>query len=501
MKSFLRRAAALILGAATLCSSALASEALGSRIYSYTLDICDRTTLTREVMWSASKSDLRTENYVTYTPSSSVSPVVSYGSNVVDKQTVYSMAKGLERGGERVLSGINGDYFVMATGDPLGLVVTDGVLRSSASYLNALGFNADGSAVIGTPNLSLMAAFKGNNLKIADINKIRTANGFYLFTDDFASTTKNTQAGVDVILAPNTEGQELKIGTTVSCTVEEVIEAKGATSIPQGKFVMSISNKAGEWLQETIRSLEVGDTVDLSISSEDTRWNKVVDAVGAMHWILRDGIVDSSISDGTAAPRTAVGVKPDGSVIFYTIDGRQKGLSIGATIQMVAQRLKELGCQNAVLLDGGGSTTLVSTYPDYGTSSSVNSPSEGTPRSVSNAIFLVSNLKATGKAGSLYVTPKRLTLMPGASTQCVATAVDTGWWPMSSLPGAVTWSAAWSKVSPRSISSRTSSGMTIEGWVSLIWMTTWSARVSGAKPRSSSSARISCAPADTRKYC
>ena len=78
-------------------------------------------------------------------------------------------------------------------------------------------------------------------------------------------------------------GQELKIGTTVSCTVEEVIEAKGATSIPQGKFVMSISNKAGEWLQETIRSLEVGDTVDLSISSEDTRWNKVVDAVGAMH--------------------------------------------------------------------------------------------------------------------------------------------------------------------------------------------------------------------------
>lgn len=118
MKSFLRRAAALILGAATLCSSALASEALGSRIYSYTLDICDRTTLTREVMWSASKSDLRTENYVTYTPSSSVSPVVSYGSNVVDKQTVYSMAKGLERGGERVLSGINGDYFVMATATP-----------------------------------------------------------------------------------------------------------------------------------------------------------------------------------------------------------------------------------------------------------------------------------------------------------------------------------------------------------------------------------------------
>lgn len=31
----------------------------------------------------------------------------------------------------------------MATGDPLGIVITDGVLRSSASYLHAIGFNAD----------------------------------------------------------------------------------------------------------------------------------------------------------------------------------------------------------------------------------------------------------------------------------------------------------------------------------------------------------------------
>lgn len=91
-------------------------------------------------------SDLRTENYVTYKPSDSISPVVSFGSSIPDKQTVTSMAKALEKNGRRVLSGINGDYFVMATGDPLGIVITDGVLRSSASYLHAIGFNADGSA-------------------------------------------------------------------------------------------------------------------------------------------------------------------------------------------------------------------------------------------------------------------------------------------------------------------------------------------------------------------
>ena len=187
--------------------------------------------------------------------------------------------------------------------------------------------------------------------------------------------------------------------------------------------------------------------MDINISSEDTRWNNVQHAVGAMYWILKDGKVDTSISDGASAPRTAVGVKPDGSVVFYTIDGRQSGLSVGATIQMVAQRLQELGCENAVLLDGGGSTTLVSTYPDFGTSSTINSPSEGTPRSVSNAIFLLSNLSPTGTAGSLYVTPKSLTLLPGATTQCVASAMDTGWYPMDTLPGDVTWSSADNAVS------------------------------------------------------
>ncbi len=56
---------------------------------------------------------------------------------------------------------------------------------------------------------------------------------------------RNTQAGVDVILTPNTPGEELKIGSTLSCTVEQVMEATGATTIPQGKLILSISNQSG----------------------------------------------------------------------------------------------------------------------------------------------------------------------------------------------------------------------------------------------------------------
>ncbi len=95
-----------------------------------------------------------------------------------------------------------------------------------------------------------------------------------------------------------------------------------------------------------------------------------------------------------------MGTKPNGEVVFYTIDGRQAGHSVGATIQMVAQRLKELGCTNAILLDGGGSTTMVSTYPDYGSSLHHQQALGRHPRAVSNAVFLLSNLSPTNQPGS-----------------------------------------------------------------------------------------------------
>ena len=64
-----------------------------------------------------------------------------------------------------------------------------------------------------------------------------------------------------------------------------------------------------------------------------------------------------------AAPRTAVGLKRDGSLVLYTIDGRQSGYSIGATLTQVAERMVELGCVTALSLDGGGSTAMVATQP------------------------------------------------------------------------------------------------------------------------------------------
>ncbi|MEI7025227.1 phosphodiester glycosidase family protein [Paenibacillus sp. y28] len=58
------------------------------------------------------------------------------------------------------------------------------------------------------------------------------------------------------------------------------------------------------------------------------------------------------------APRTAVGQKADGTVLFVVIDGRQTS-SVGATLKEVQDVLMEEGAVNAGLLDGGASSELV----------------------------------------------------------------------------------------------------------------------------------------------
>ena len=68
------------------------------------------------------------------------------------------------------------------------------------------------------------------------------------------------------------------------------------------------------------------------------------------------------ITDGdggwSIGPRTAIGQKKDGTVIFLVIDGRQPGYSTGATLRDVQDILYEEGCVIAANLDGGSSSTL-----------------------------------------------------------------------------------------------------------------------------------------------
>ncbi|OQP52656.1 hypothetical protein A4H97_25390 [Niastella yeongjuensis] len=90
-------------------------------------------------------------------------------------------------------------------------------------------------------------------------------------------------------------------------------------------------------------------------------------------------------------PRTAMGEKEDGTIVFLVVDGRAKEAA-GFSIPELQKLMKWLGCRNAINLDGGGSTTMyVKGQPEAGV---VNYPSDNKKwdhageREVANAIVI-----------------------------------------------------------------------------------------------------------------
>ena len=58
-------------------------------------------------------------------------------------------------------------------------------------------------------------------------------------------------------------------------------------------------------------------------------------------------------------PRTAMGYTPQGQLIYLVVEGRFPGKSEGATLPELATILKDLGCVEALNLDGGGSSAML----------------------------------------------------------------------------------------------------------------------------------------------
>lgn len=58
-------------------------------------------------------------------------------------------------------------------------------------------------------------------------------------------------------------------------------------------------------------------------------------------------------------PRTAIGVKDDGTVLLVTVDGHRHDASVGLTLNELRRVMKALGARDAMNLDGGGSSAMV----------------------------------------------------------------------------------------------------------------------------------------------
>ena len=399
----------------------------------YTIEIGDGTTSTHN-KWYSDQSGVgqQVENYITYKPNEFVEPIITHGEYLYGTNKIDSEVTRLREQGITPLAGINADYFSLQTGLPMRNIISDGkILTKSQELQYGIGILEDNTAFM-SKFIIYSTLFKedGTSISIHHINKLRQPYAVYMMTDDFGNQTYNTTNGYDVVLK-NIEG-EIKIGSEITATVESVDEYHGSIAIPKDKIVLTVDANAPEEYIQAITSLQIGEKIRITFGIEgDERWKDVKLGIGATGEVLiEDGTVYSDFTAG-AHPRTAMGIKEDGSVILYTIDGRQKGYSYGVQLKTLAKRMAELGCIDAINLDGGGSTSYIVQFPGEEVTTLVNSPSDGKLRSVSNFIFLKNNLSPTGILKQITLYPLTSYVLVGNSLQVTAKGSDTASYPVT----------------------------------------------------------------------
>ena len=446
----IKKVTALALSISLITTTALASV-LGSETYSATkIDVAKGTTFVNNVFISdQSGVGKQTENYYIYNPNDGVKPVIVNDTYIYGKTKVSSMLSKIQNQGMYPIMVMNSDYFSLQTGVPMGHQVADGVVVTKDTQgEDAVGIMDDGSAFmswltinttvritenaqknIGSDtdktdeNAQQYVATAGQTVTIDNVNKYPQPYSIYLLTDKFSDTTRYNEPCYNVIIG--SLSGEMKLNNDVTGTVEEIIESDGPIAIPKGKIVITADKKISAEKMDKMKLFAVGDKVTINNTAEgDPRWKDCKYIQGSIGGrLIKNGEIQDV--DQSAAPRSAIGIRKDGSIIFYTIDGRQAEHSYGVRLKTLSARLKELGCVDAINLDGGGSTCIAGVYPGTSTGVVLNKPSDGSERSVATFFALVNTRQPSGEPAKLHLTPAGGNYLSGATAHFTVKATDT----------------------------------------------------------------------------
>ncbi|MFE9254317.1 phosphodiester glycosidase family protein [Streptomyces sp. NPDC006879] len=313
-----------------------------------------------------------------------------HGADLSTAETVRSMAAAAG-----AIAAVNGSFFDIETGknfsgyegDPLGVYSTGGnLLSEAASGQTALVLARGGSRITEVTSTSLLTSSDGATRTLDGVNRVPgrilgcggAGDETLARTGEPVSVPLHNRLCLDkdeIIDFRPAWGKESPRGATGS--VEAVLNANGQVvrlrspaggPIPvRGRTLCGVGEGA-RWLAEHAR---IGTTVKATSQLYDREGERIsgpgTSVIGAGPALVRDGQTwvnteDNGFNRGALTgrhPRTAVGILADGTLLLVTMDGRNPGVSVGASLPEEAQIMKDLHAVEALNMDGGGSSTMV----------------------------------------------------------------------------------------------------------------------------------------------
>ncbi|MGA7953404.1 MAG: phosphodiester glycosidase family protein [Gloeobacterales cyanobacterium] len=280
-------------------------------------------------------------------------------------------------------AGINGGYFNLKIGQPVGALKREGQwLSSPILERGAVAWDNGGTwrfGRVGFTGTSQWTDGTGTKttLPLVGFNTAYVESGVAAYTALWGAVYQTRTQ--DEIVIPVVEGKAAPasmleaVGTTVP------IPAQGYLLVARGTGRLLLMDKSPG-----------GFSVTFTHGAADPGVEALPNIVGGGPLLLQDG---KNVLDGKReqfqpdvlmgkAPRTLLGRRGDGTILLVTVDGRQTDAK-GMTLEEATNFMQSLGAVDALNLDGGGSTTF------YLGGKVRNQPSDGHERPLPNGLAVL----------------------------------------------------------------------------------------------------------------
>jgi hypothetical protein len=278
------------------------------------------------------------------------------------------------------IAAINGDFYRLEheryAGDPRGLHILRNELVSDPIQRTCMWIDETGNPHMGEVASKFIVTWPNGESTRLGLNEDRAGNSAVLYTAAVGSSTL-TSGGTELILEKVSTNRwlPLKPGLAFPARVREIRSGGNAPTSPD-TLVLSLSSRRPP-------AAEAGDVLMLSTETQPSL-KGVRTAVGGGPALVRAGKAapGRALRTNERHPRSAIGWNSK-YYYFVEVDGRQPWLSVGMDVRELADFLVQIGCEEAMNLDGGGSSEL------WLNGQIVNNPCQGRERAMATGIVLL----------------------------------------------------------------------------------------------------------------
>ncbi len=261
---------------------------------------------------------------------------------------------------------INGGYYEMTgtfQGESVGALKIDGEWISEPEQgRGVVAFNyVNGKIEAYMDRIILqheIVLSNGTTIEIDGINRGQARNELVLYRPRFHSTTLTMHDGVEVVVRND--------------KVIDILDRQGSNRIPLDGYILAANGRKRQLLLDHFAlgdSVKIRETVVPELVGDGNLWKNFTHIVGGGPLLLRNGVISTTEiydREGFDAPfhsfwhpRTAVGKKADGTLLFVTITGADPKVRRGVKLNKLARLFQKWGATDAVNLDGGSSSMMI----------------------------------------------------------------------------------------------------------------------------------------------